>query len=134
MPGMGVSVGNINTSASVATTFRYGYDLPADYGPPKISSTISGSDFFIPTQKLSGYLFTTFEARAVARNIFLDGNSFQNSPALDKKPLIGSAQIGAALIYKEARLSFVNSISTRQFNGGSKTYEHFGGATLSYRF
>ncbi len=134
MPGVGVTVGNINTSASVAATFRYGYDLPADYGPPKISSTISGSDFFNPTKKLSGYLFTTFEARAVARNIFLDGNSFQNSSSLDKKLLVGSAQIGAAIIYKEVRLSFVNSISTRQFKGSSKTYDHFGGVTLSYRF
>ena len=58
-PHAGVNLGNINTDATAGATFRLGYDLPADYGPPRIRPSLPGSDFFIPTQELGGYLFTT---------------------------------------------------------------------------
>jgi lipid A 3-O-deacylase len=56
-PNLGASVGNIFTHAGAGATFRLGYDLPKDYGPPLIGPNLAGSDFFIPTKKASWYLF-----------------------------------------------------------------------------
>ena len=132
-PFVGGNLGNINTDASVGTTFRLGYDLPADYGPPRIRPSLSGSDFFIPTQAFGGYLFTTVSGRAVGRNIFLDGNSFQNSVHVDKKSFVSSLQFGAAMTFGQARLSYTHVFMTKEY----ATQNHapvFGALTLSYRF
>lgn len=132
-PHVGVNLGNVTTDATVGATFRLGYDLPADYGPPRIRPSLPGSDFFIPTQELGGYLFTTIGERAVARNIFLDGNSFEDSPSVDKKYLVSSLQVGAALTYGDTRLTYTQVFMTKEYT----TQQHapaFGALTLSYRF
>lgn len=133
VPHVGANLGNVNTSASVGTTLRVGYDLPADYGPPRIRPSLPGSDFFIPTRQVSGYLFTTIEGRAVARDIFLDGNTFKDSPSVEKENFIGSLQVGAALTYGDTRLSYTHVFMTDQFKTESRP-EQFGALTLSYRF
>lgn len=132
-PHAGINLGNVNTDASLGATFRLGYDLPADYGPPRIRPSLPGSDFFIPTQELGGYLFTTVGGRAVARDIFLDGNTFRDSASVDKKPFVGSLQAGAALTWDSARLSYTHVFMTREYTT-QPDRQQFGVLTLSYRF
>ncbi len=132
-PHIGTNLGNINTDASVGATVRFGYDLPADYGPPRIRPSLPGSDFFVPTQELGGYMFVGVEGRGVARNIFLDGNTFEDSPSVDKKYFVGSLQMGIVLTYKDVRLSFTDVMMTKEFDE-QEDAEHFGAVTLSYRF
>ena len=132
IPHSGVSLGNINTSAVAGATFRIGYDLPTDYGPPRIRPTGMGSDFFMPPKRLSGYLFSVFEMRAVAQNIFLDGNAFKDSESLDKRVMVKSAQLGGALILGDARLSYTYIFVTKEFKGQVRATD-FGALTFSYR-
>lgn len=134
MPHAAASLGNVNTSAATGATLRVGYELPADYGPPRIRPNLSGSDFFIPTTKFSGYLFSTLEVRAVARDIFLDGNTFKDSHSVEKRAIVKNLQLGGTLIYKDMRLSYTHIIATQQFKGQKDKYTQFGGITLSYRF
>ena len=134
MSHTGVALGNINTHGSVGFTLRFGYDLPADYGPPRIRPSLPGSDFFIPTKKLGGYLFITTEMRAVLRNIFLDGNSFQNSASVNKKHFVGSLQFGTALTYSDLRISLTQVAVSAEFNGPYGKSSHFSAITASYRF
>lgn len=132
-PHAGVNLGNIYTDASVGATFRLGFDLPQDYGPPRIRPSLPGSDFFVPTQELSGYLFAGVEGRAVGRNIFLDGNTFRDSPSVDKEWAVGSLQLGGALTFGEARISYTHVFMTEEFKTQDKPAQ-FGAITLSYRF
>ncbi len=132
-PHLAANLGNINTDASIGSTFRFGYDLPTDYGPPRIRPSLPGSDFFIPTKQLGGYLFTTAEARAVGRNIFLDGNSFSNGPHVNKEYLIGSLQLGAAVTYGDTRLSYTQVFMTKEYTE-QRHGSQFGSVTLSHRF
>ncbi len=134
MPHVGANLGNVNTSTATGATFRLGYDLPADYGPPRIHPNLSGSDFFIPTRKFSGYLFSTFEISAVARDIFLDGNTFKDSHSIEKRSFVKNLQLGGTLIYKDMRFSYTHVISTQKFKGQQDKYTQFGGITFSYRF
>lgn len=132
-PHVGVNLGNINTDASLGATVRMGYDLPADYGPPRIRPSLPGSDFFIPTDDLGGYLFAGIEGRAVARNIFLDGNTFRDSASVDKEHIVGSVQCGAALTWRQARLSYTHVFMTKEFKTQDDPAQ-FGVVTISYRF
>ncbi|GLQ06938.1 lipid A deacylase LpxR family protein [Sneathiella chinensis] len=132
-PHVGASLGNIFTHASVGATFRLGYDLPSDYGPPRIRPSLPGSDFFRPTSTLGGYLFAGVEGRAVARNIFLDGNTFSNSHSVDKYPIVGEVQAGVAITYGNTRLAYTHVLRSKEFVGQSGP-EEFGAITLSFRF
>jgi lipid A 3-O-deacylase len=132
-PHAGVNLGNVNTDAAVGATFRLGYDLPADYGPPRIRPSLPGSDFFIPTKKLGGYLFTTVGGRAVARDIFLDGNTFSNSTHVSKEILVGSLQLGAVVTYGDTRLSYTHVVMTKEYSTQQRPSQ-FGALTLSRRF
>jgi lipid A 3-O-deacylase len=133
MPHVGMNLGNVNTDASLGATLRVGYDLPADYGPPRIRPSLPGSDFFIPTQDLGGYFFASVEERAVARDIFLDGNTFQDGPSVDKKILVSSLQLGVAMTYGASRLSYTHVFMTKQFDT-EQGHPVFGALTYSYRF
>jgi lipid A 3-O-deacylase len=130
---VGINLGNINADAAVGATFRLGFDLPADYGPPRIRPSLPGSDFFIPTKELGGYLFTTIGVRAVGRNIFLDGNTFGNSPHVNKEIMVGSLQVGAAITYGEMRLSYSQVYMSKEYTTQQHP-EEFGVVTLSCRF
>ncbi len=132
-PYIGSNLGNVETDASAGATLRLGWDLPADYGPPRIRPSLPGSDFFIPTETLGGYLFLGAEGRGVAQNIFLDGNTFTDSPSVDKKLLVGNLQGGFAITYKDTRLSYTHVLETKEFATQQKA-EQFGAVTLSYRF
>jgi hypothetical protein len=132
-PHVGVNLGNINTDASVGATLRLGYDLPADYGPPRIRPSLPGSDFFVPAENAGGYLFATIGERAVARNIFLDGNTFRDGPSVDKKNFVDSLQVGVAATYAQTRISYTQVFMSKEYKtqeDGSK----FGVLTVSYRF
>lgn len=132
-PSVGVNLGNVYTDASFGGVVRFGRDLPADYGPPRIRPSLPGSDFFIPTQEIGWYLFAGAEGRAVARNIFLDGNTFKDSLSVDKEPLVGSVQAGVALTYGETRLSYTHVLMTKEFEGQDNA-QQFGAVSLSTRF
>ena len=132
-PYAGFNLGNVNTDADVGTMFRIGYDLPADYGPPRIRPSMPGSDYFVPTQKLGGYLFAGVEGRAVGRNIFLDGNSFRDSPSVDKNYWVGSVQAGMAVTYENTRISYTHVFMTKEFKQQDEASQ-FGAFTVSYRF
>lgn len=132
-PHVGVNLGNVNTDATIGTTFRIGFDLPADYGPPRIRPSLPGSDFFIPHDTLSGYLFAGIEGRGVARNIFLDGNTFRSGPSVDKNHWIGSAQIGAAITYHDVRISYTHVFQSKEFKTQIKPAQ-FGAVSISTRF
>lgn len=133
MPHLGVNLGNINTDVGAGATFRLGFDLPSDYGPPRIRPSLPGSDFFAPSEDLGGYLFTTVGGRAVARNIFLDGNTFADSYSVDKEILVGSVQVGAVVTSGDTRLSYTQVFMTKEYKT-QQNAPQFGTLTLSYRF
>lgn len=133
-PQMGGSIGNLHSYASTGAVFRLGYDLPADYGPPLIRPALPGSDFFSPSKPFGWYLFSGFEGRAVAHNIFLDGNTFRDSHHVDKEILVGSIQLGAAMtLGKDVRIAYTHLWRSREFEQQQRA-DKYGAVTVSFRF
>ncbi len=134
LPHVGATVGNIMTYGAAGATFRVGAGLPdEDFGPPRIRPSVPGSDFFTRRDEIGWYLFGGGEARAVARNIFLDGNSFRDSHSVDKNNLVFDLQGGAAISYDRARLVFTTVLRSPEQEGDEK-YDLFGSVTLGLRF
>ncbi|MCB9988084.1 MAG: lipid A deacylase LpxR family protein [Rhodospirillales bacterium] len=134
-PHIGVSLGNIYTYADTGLGFRIS---PAsdrwEDTPLRVRPAMPGTGYFEkPENGLGWYIFGGVDGRAVARNIFLDGNSFRDSHSVDKLPLVGDANAGVAFTLGPARLSYTVVYRTREFDEQSSG-DVFGAVSLSYRF
>jgi lipid A 3-O-deacylase len=133
IPNATASVGNIFTYAGAGGIVRFGQELQADFGPPRIQPGLPGSDSFHPLDSFGWYFFAGVEGRAVARNIFLDGNTFTDSQHVSKKPFVGDLQAGVTLIYQQVRLSYTNVLRSAEFDG-QRGADYLGSITLSTAF
>jgi len=132
LPSVGAALGNVYTYASAGGMFRLGVNLPVDYGPPRIRPGAQGSDFFQYDKKkpVSWYAYAGVEGRALATNIFLDGNTFTDSHSVDKKYFVGDLHVGFVLVIYHARLTFSQVFRSSEFNG-QKELSEFGSINLS---
>ncbi len=116
-PHLGAAVGNIYTYASAGLMVRWGSNLRTDIGPPNIRPGFPGAGFFQTGPKPNWYLFGGVEGRAVARDIFLDGNTFRDSHRVSREPFVGDVQFGVAVHVKRTRIALSNVYRTREFKG-----------------
>jgi hypothetical protein len=124
IPELGGSLGNVFTYGEASLLLRVGRNLQADYGPARIRPALSGTDYF-NNDYLDGdfgiYGFVGVQGRAVARNIFLDGNTFQSSASVDKEPLVADLQAGVSLFWRNgARLDAAVMYRTDEFEDQDK--------------
>lgn len=132
-PHFGGALGNVYTYANGGVTARWGRHLPNDYGPPRIQPSAPGSGVFTPSDCFGWYLFAGVDGRAVARNIFLDGNTFKDSRSVDKETLVGDVQVGAVLSWKTMRLAYTHVMRSREYSEQPKN-DRFGAITWSMMF
>lgn len=131
-PHWGGSVGNVYDYVNAGAMARFGFNLPKDYGPMRIEPSLPGSDYFEPTAGFGAYVFAGVDGRAIARNLFLDGNSFESSRSVDKFNLVGDAIAGAALTFDSFRLAFTHVIRSREYKT-QKSQDQFGAVDLTVR-
>lgn len=117
-PHVGLTAGNIYTYASSGATFK----LSSRSGrwadkPLMVQPSIPGTGFFPRTGKLYWEFFLALEGRAMARNIFLDGNTFTDSHSVDKKPLVGDLSAGITATWRRLRVGYTIVYRTREFEG-----------------
>lgn len=105
IPFYGGALGNALTAAHLGGLMRVGVNIPDDLGPTRPSSS-DGDSFLAPevsalnaegVRRWSIYAFAGGRATLTARNIFLDGNSFQDSHRVTKYPLTAETEIGVGL-------------------------------------
>ncbi len=137
VPELGASLGNVLTYGEAGGILRIGQNLGADYGPTHIRPSQSGGGWFDADRMdspIGWYAFVGAQGRAVGRNIFLDGNSWQQSRSVDKKPLVGDLVWGAALFWSDRlRVDFTVTDRSKEFYG-QKFPDRFGMITLSIAF
>jgi len=132
-PNYGAALGNVYDYVDAGAMARVGFNLPKDYGPMRIQPSLPGSDYFEPTSGLGAYVFAGVDGRAIARNLFLDGNSFENSRSVDKMNLVGDLVLGAAVTFDSFRLAFTHDIRTREYKT-QPAADQFGAVDLTFRF
>ncbi|MGB9153813.1 MAG: lipid A deacylase LpxR family protein [Alphaproteobacteria bacterium] len=137
IPELGASGGNILTYGETGGMVRFGQNLSADYGADRIRPSLSGTGWFDPDQlngNLGWYLFLGIQARAVGHNIFLDGNTFESSPSVNKKIFVEDFMGGASLFWSSSvRVDFTVTERTREFYGQQGAPDRFGGINIAFQ-
>lgn len=135
----GGSLGNVATYLNSGLEARVGWKLPSDFGSALIRMGDNGS---APTadddprfqegwNSLGFALHSSLDARYVARDIFLDGNTFKDSiHTVDKIPWVGEASLGATLSAGRWKFSYTQVFRSRQYTLQDKAHT-FGSLNLS---
>ncbi len=130
----GLALGNVRTYANAGAMARFGIgadSLQSDFSPPRIRPALSGGGVYRPDDGFGAYLFAGVDVRAVARDIFLDGNTFRDSPSVDdRRTLVADIQSGIAFRYQNAQIAFTYVHRTEQFRAQDGP-QRFGAISLS---
>jgi hypothetical protein len=137
IPELGGSGGNIFTYGEASTMVRFGKNLAADYGSDRIRPGLSGTGWFDPDQmdgNLGWYLFLGSQGRVVGHNIFLDGNTFADSPSVEHRIFVEDFMTGASVFWSSnVRIDFTLTERTKEFYGQRGSPNRFGGLNLAFQ-
>jgi lipid A 3-O-deacylase len=140
IPHVGASLGNVQTYANAGGMVRFGFNLPSDFGVDLIrgggamGTPVNDEDPRVSSSRnWSLFTFGGVDGRAVGRDIFLDGNTFRDSPSVDKKTFVGDAYYGLGVIVGTWQLTYTQAMRTREFDG-QDDISYFGSLTLSKTF
>lgn len=135
IPEASARVGNVYDYLAGGGMIRLGRNLRVDYGPPHVDLN-TGSDYIDPDRADVGgvgfYAFAGAEGRAIARNIFLDGNSFKASPSVDRLPLVGDIESGLAGTWGHWRLAYTYVYRSEEFEH-QHAPDHYGSLNLTFK-
>lgn len=132
IPRMGAALGNVATFAGVGGIVRIGQRLDHDFGPSRARPALPGSEAFVGSQ-FSWYFFAGVGGEAVARNIFLDGNSDGHSLRVSHRPFVGEAQAGLAVQFRGVRITYTHVLRTPEFFERDR-WTLFGSINVTFRY
>lgn len=129
----GLTLGTLRTSASAGLAVRAGFGLDQAFAPPRLRPAISPSSLYRPGEGVAGFVFAGVGAYAVARDVFLDGNTFRDSASVPKYGAVGDLQAGVEVHAGRYRAAFTYVVRTEQFKGQDGP-QQFGAISLSRAF
>jgi hypothetical protein len=131
-PHYGAAVGNVYDYVNAGAMARIGINIPDDYGPLRIEPSLPGSGFFQSTGDVGAYAFVGVDGRAIARNLFLDGNTWEPSRSVQKNALVGDLELGAAVTFDFMQVTFTHVIRTKEYKTQANA-DQFGAVNVSFR-
>ena len=134
VPSVAVSLGNVQTWAGGGLMVKFGSKVEADFGPQRLRPAAVGSAFFRHDGEWGWYVLAGVEARAIAHDISLDGNTWRDSRSVNKKLLVGDGVVGAVLIMPRARVTYLHTFRSQEFDGQDNRLVQFGSLSLSVPF
>ncbi|MGD9660217.1 MAG: lipid A deacylase LpxR family protein [Porticoccaceae bacterium] len=135
----GAALGSVAIYANAGGEYRFGWDLPEDFGtsavrpggdnsaPGKGDIRLRHVDKFI--YGLHGFI--SVDGRMVGRDIFIDGNTWENSHRLDREYFVADIAVGFSFLVRNWKLSYAQVFRTKEFKGQPRHHE-YGSLTLSY--
>lgn len=137
-PSAGVTLGNAYTYGAGGLAVKFG-PLNARFqdSPVRVAPAMPGTGFYArPTDDAwaSWFVFASANGRVMARNIFLDGNTFDGeTPRVDRRWLVGDLNAGVAVSLGRARVSYALVSRSREYFGQPEG-DVFGVLNFGYRF
>ena len=134
----GYAIGNVKTYVNSGVEFRIGSYLPNDFGTSPIRPAADSNAPLPATSSRrllqSGmHAFVSLDVRAVARNIFLDGNTFADSHSVDKKYLVGDVAAGLVWQWPGVKVTYAQYLRSKEFDGQDKA-QSYGSITVSLEY
>ncbi len=127
----GAALGNVHTYLNSGLELRLGWNIPRDFGVSLIRP--AGSTRLEISDRLMIFAFGAVNGRAVARDIFLDGNTFTHSHSIEKNYFVADIAAGFALNYKRLIITCTQVMRTKEFKGQENEHS-FGAIAISYSF
>jgi lipid A 3-O-deacylase len=139
LPTATAMLGNVFTQAQIGGQLRWGYNLPDNFG-----STLLRGMGHLPSPRpdpdpnsrsptFGIFLHGGVHGSLVLHNITLDGNTWKDSPSVEKNYLVPSAQVGGGISAARVLLDFSYIFRGREFERQDGSTE-FGAFTVTYRF
>jgi lipid A 3-O-deacylase len=136
----GLSLGNVQTYINAGLELRLGLRLPRDFGsslirPAGDSSAPAGQD----DPRLKGWegfgwhFFGSINGRAMARDVFLDGNTFSDSHCVSKKRFVVDMAAGLCMTAGRFKITYAYAMRTKEFKG-QRRRDNFGAVSVSFTY
>ncbi len=133
IPHLGGGLGNVYIYASTGIQMRFGWNLPGDFGTKIIRPGGDSSVSFRRSGRFGVHFFASADGTALLRNIFLDGNTFQDSHRVDKRPFTMDISLGIGIRAGRFNFSYAYVFWTKRFK--TETREQvFASLNLSYSY
>ena len=136
VPFFGGGIGNVFIDAHAGGMIRLGTLLDEDLGPAR-PSMANGDNFVNPNvnveKRTSIYVFASGQGIAIARNVFLDGNTFRGSHRVTKYPFIIETEFGVVGHYHNWSGSWRFVSRSPEFEQRSKI-NSFASISLGYTY
>ncbi|MFH2061243.1 MAG: lipid A deacylase LpxR family protein [Pseudomonadota bacterium] len=134
----GTTLGNVRISMGTGGEIRFGYKIPKDFGSDVIrpGAGVSAPYNIRATsgkKSIGAHVFASSQIEAVLHDIFLDGNTWQDSPSVDKKLMVADVSVGFACNYDMLKLTYRHLFRTKQFDN-QKQGQIIGSLTMTLSF
>jgi hypothetical protein len=132
-------MGNVAIYANTGLEVRFGWYVPRDFGSCPIrpgcdiGDTNKGVAHGYSQSKYGLHFFASVDGRFVLRDIFLDGNTFQESHSVDKEPFVADLMAGITMRFGSLQISYAYTLRTREFDEQEKSH-NFGAFNLTYTY
>lgn len=130
IPRLGLVLGNVSTYANAGFEVRAGSRMPDNFGVNLIRPSSDSNARRRPS--FDAFVFFLADGRGVARDITLDGNTFRDSPSVDRKIFVydyaGGFSFGTRhwqVTYTQARRSKEFDLQDDPQDFGSLSLSHF---------
>jgi hypothetical protein len=137
---IGGAGGTVFTYANAGIEMRVGRNIPADFGTSLIRP---GGDVSAPVltadaphhdpRRFGVHAFAAVTGRTVLRDVFLDGNTFEDSHSVDSNTLVGDLIVGTGVAWHGMKLTYSQVLRTREFDG-QDTGSQYGSVNLTVLF
>ena len=135
LPEVGFELGNASIKGYVMAIYRYGDSIENDFSTSLMDNT---NYYKIPKKEAShkkwGYaLQLNLKTNFIARDIFLDGNTIQNSHSVEKNSFVSELGYGIDIFYKKWSFSYLRKHLTKEFTTQNR-YHSYGSLIISRDF
>lgn len=132
----GGALGSPRTYASAGVEYRFGKNLPDDFGSNPMRLAGDGQAPKLADTQGPGWdwhFFGSLEARAVAFDVTLDGTLTRDSHSVDRRAFVAELGLGVVLTHGPWRLAGGHYRRSREFDG-QREAPVYGSVSLSRRF
>ncbi|MGZ0186944.1 MAG: lipid A deacylase LpxR family protein [Alphaproteobacteria bacterium] len=132
-PHVGVALGTAETYGAIGASVRLGEDLGDDYGPPRVRPALASPGFFSNVDGFSWYVFAGVQGRYVARDLFIEGNTYRDSAGTELQHFQMDVQAGIAIQLGRTKIAFTHVARSPQHRKQDR-WNRFGSINLRTRF
>jgi lipid A 3-O-deacylase len=136
IPHLGGRFGNVYISANAGAELRFGWNPPGDFGtcPIRPGCESNGVTDRGDNRRSSFgiHAFLSLDGRAVLRDIFLDGNTWEDSHSVDKNYFVADLGAGLGMTTKWFTMTYATIYRTKEFKTQTSNGQVFGTLLITF--